>query len=66
MDELIISNDSNVISTISEEEIYSGVESITIEDFNLPENGFAGFGAAAFGLIMSIGVAAIIRLFYSL
>lgn len=66
MDE-IITSESSVISTASiTESAYDGVESVIIEDYAIGQNATIGIGAGAAGVIVSIAVAGIIRLFSSL
>lgn len=65
MDEFISSSTTSSIQNyITSESTYSGVESISIGDYKLGENASIGFGAAGAGIIISLGIAAVIRFFY--
>ena len=64
MDEFIDSTICSYSESIASD-AYSGVESMTIEDFNLAESSAVGMGAAACGVVVSIAIAGIIRIFYN-
>lgn len=64
MDEFISSSSSSINSVSETYDTYSGVESMSIEKYDLNGNAFSGFGAAATCLIISIAIAGIIKIFY--
>ena len=65
MDELISSSTTSSIQNyMTNESTYSGVESISIEDYKMGENAAIGFSAAGTGILISLGIAAVIRFFY--
>ena len=65
MDELISSSTTSSIQNyITSESTYSGVESISIDEYKLGENAAIGFSAAGVGIMISLGIAALIRFFY--
>lgn len=66
MDE-IISSESSIISTASENEsAYEGVESVIMQDYAIGQNASLGIGAGAAGVLISLAVAGLIRFFSSL
>ena len=67
MDEFIDSTVASIDSAVSTDynmSQHEGVESLSIDDFELAQNAAIGFGSAGSCLILSLAIAGIIKILY--